>query len=172
MISIHGFNPYKFFEAPTLVSDQRLEAFKNSDKVQSEFDLQELDKFYKTLKDLKVKSILEDANLFEIIRLVEMELFPELGTNYGYDGRYLDGDKFGGKYVYFAPSYSFSSGLIDESTLSVLFANPSSNVLSIGAGGAGGNVSNGSGSGSGGGGGVAGTAGTAGSTGIVMQFGA
>ena len=134
MIYIPSFNPYKFFEPPTLISEERLNAFQASDKKKAAFELQELDRYHKTLNCLKVKSDLRDADLFEIIRLIEMELFPELGTDYGYDGRYLDGVKFGGKYVYFAPSYSFNSGLIDESILNDLFTNTSLNILSVGSG--------------------------------------
>lgn len=134
MIYIPSFNPYKFFEPPTLISEQRLNTFQASDKKKATFELQELDRYHKTLNCLKAKLDLKDADLFEIIRLIEMELFPELCTDYGYDGRYLDGIKFGGKWAYFAPSYSFNSGLIDESVLNDLFTNTSSNILSVGSG--------------------------------------
>ena len=124
MIYIRDFNPYKFFETLILISEQRLNAFRDSDKNKVTFELQELDRYHKALNCLRAKSDLRDTDLFEIIRLIEMELFPELGTDYGYNGRYLDGSKFGGKWVYFAPSYSFGSGLIDENVLSVGSGSP------------------------------------------------
>jgi hypothetical protein len=94
-------------------------------------------KYRTIIEKLKSGGSLKGESLIEVFRVMQVELMPELGTGFQYrNNDYLDGEKYGGKYVYFAPSYALRSGLLNEELLVQLFQHPDWKILSVGAGGA------------------------------------